>query len=121
MDRGALAEMAEHYRYGHMIAAMTVPDHETSRYGIFAPGGSATEMCIPVGGMVEKPPLGTAPSSLAAVGRYILQPMIFDVLDHTPKGPGGELTVDRRHCSCDPIRAAERVPVFRHSIRLRVP
>lgn len=91
MGRGSLAEMAESYRYGHMIAAMKVPVHETCRYGIFALSGAATDICIPVSGIVEKPPRGTAPSSLAAVGRYILQQMIFDVLGHTPKGTGGEL------------------------------
>jgi UTP--glucose-1-phosphate uridylyltransferase len=91
MGCGSLAEMAENYQFGHMIAAMKVPDHETCRYGIFALDGAATDISIPVSGMVEKPPQGTAPSSLAAVGRYILQPMIFDVLGHTPKGTGGEL------------------------------
>ncbi len=77
MGRGSLAEMAESYRHGHMIAAMQVPDHETCRYGIFALNGAVTDICVPVSGMVEKPPRGTAPSALAAVGRYILQPMIF--------------------------------------------
>jgi UTP-glucose-1-phosphate uridylyltransferase len=44
-----------------------------------------------VKGLVEKPPRGQAPSSFAAVGRYILQPMIFDILANTPKGAGGEV------------------------------
>jgi len=91
MGCGSLAEMAENYQYGHMIAAMKVPIDETCQYGIFALSGAATDICIPVSGMVEKPLRGAAPSSLAAVGRYILQPMIFDVLGHTPKGTGGEL------------------------------
>jgi len=91
MGCGSLAEMAENYQYGHMIAAMKVPIDETCRYGIFALSGAATDICIPVSGMVEKPLRGAAPSSLAAVGRYILQPMIFDVLGHTPKGTGDEL------------------------------
>ncbi len=91
MGHSAMAEMAEIYSDGHMIAAMAVPEHETSRYGIFALSGAATGICIPVSGMVEKPPRGTAPSSIAAVGRYILQPMIFDILGHMPTGTGGEL------------------------------
>ena len=74
-----------------MIAAMKVPIQETCRYGIFALRGAADGNCIPVTGMIEKPPRGTAPSSIAAVGRYILHQMIFDVLEHTPKGAGGEL------------------------------
>src|SRR5436190_6217595 len=41
--------------------------------------------------LVEKPPVGEAPSNLAIIGRYILTPAIFDVLTHTPVGKGGEL------------------------------
>jgi len=41
--------------------------------------------------MVEKPPFEEAPSNLAIIGRYILTPTIFDVLEHTPVGKGGEL------------------------------
>ena len=41
--------------------------------------------------MVEKPTPGKAPSSFAAVGRYVLDPMVFDVLDEVPYGLGGEL------------------------------
>ncbi len=91
MGRGSMAEMAESFREGHLIAAMAVPTQETCRYGIFAVDGAQTGNCIPASGMVEKPPRGTAPSCIAAVGRYILQPMIFDVLERTPKGAGGEL------------------------------
>lgn len=91
MGRGCLSEMTENYRGGHMIAAMKVPGPDTCQYGIFSFGGSEADICIPVNGMVEKPPRGKAPSRIAAVGRYILQPMIFDVLAHTPKGAGGEL------------------------------
>jgi UTP--glucose-1-phosphate uridylyltransferase len=41
--------------------------------------------------MIEKPTEGTAPSSFAAVGRYILDPMIFDILEKIPTGKGGEV------------------------------
>ena len=74
-----------------MIAAMQVKPEETSQYGIFRLGGLPKDNCLPVSGMVEKPSAGTAPSSFAAVGRYILDPMIFDVLERTPKGRGGEV------------------------------
>lgn len=91
MGENCLAEMVKHYRRGHMVAAMQVPAEEVAQYGIFRLGGLPRNRCIPASGMVEKPSLGTAPSSVAAVGRYILDPMIFDVLAHTPFGKGGEL------------------------------
>lgn len=91
LGRSCLPEMVQNYAGGHMIAAMNVAESDASKYGIFALRGAATGVSVPVSGMVEKPPLGKAPSSLAAVGRYILMPMIFDVLAHTPKGAGAEL------------------------------
>lgn len=86
-----LAEMASHYTGGHMVAAMQVRPDEASQYGIFRLGGLPVDNCFPVSGMVEKPALGEAPSSIAAVGRYILEPVIFDALKRTPPGKGGEL------------------------------
>jgi len=91
MGKSCLSEMMSNYSSGHMIAAMKVSERETSQYGIFNLRGSADDCCISVTGMVEKPPRGQAPSSIAAVGRYILLPMIFDILGRTPKGAGGEL------------------------------
>ncbi len=86
-----MSEMAGHYHAGQMIAAMKVPVADTSKYGIFSFRGTTNDICIPVNGIVEKPTLGQAPSSVAAVGRYILQPMVFDILGQTPKGAGGEV------------------------------
>lgn len=86
-----LAEMAAQYTGGHMVAAMQVRPDEASQYGIFRLGGLPKDNCFPVSGMVEKPAPGEAPSSIAAVGRYILDPVIFDALRRTPPGRGGEL------------------------------
>lgn len=86
-----LAEMATHYSGGHMVAAMPVKPEEASQYGIFRLGGLPKDNCFPVAGMVEKPAPGDAPSSIAAVGRYILDPAIFDALERTSTGRGGEL------------------------------
>lgn len=86
-----LAGMAEHYTGGHMVAAMQVRPDEASQYGIFRLGGLPKDNCFPVTGMVEKPAPGEAPSSIAAVGRYILDQVIFDALRRTPPGKGGEL------------------------------
>ena len=86
-----LADMAAHHSGGQMVAAMNVAPDQASQYGIFQIKALPTGRCIPVAGMVEKPAASAAPSSLAAVGRYILDPMIFDVLEHTPLGAGDEL------------------------------
>ncbi len=91
MGPNCLVEMAARYTAGHMIAAMSVSSEEASQYGMFRITGLPQDGCMPVAGMVEKPDIGKAPSSFAAVGRYILDPMIFDVLRKTPVGLGGEL------------------------------
>lgn len=86
-----LAEMAAHYSGGHMVAAKQVKPEEASQYGIFRLAGLPRDNCFPVAGMVEKPALGEAPSSIAAVGRYILDPVIFGALGRITPGKGGEL------------------------------
>lgn len=91
LGANCLAEMAAHYRGGHMVAAMQVKPEEASQYGIFRLGGLPRDDCFPVAGMVEKPAPGEAPSSIAAVGRYILDPTIFDALERITPGKGGEL------------------------------
>lgn len=86
-----LTEMAARYTQGHMIAAMEVSAAETSSYGIFTLAGLSIGRSVPVLGMVEKPSAGLAPSRLAAVGRYILEPTIFDTLAQGIPGAGGEI------------------------------
>jgi UTP--glucose-1-phosphate uridylyltransferase len=87
-----LAQMRETYerKGGNVIAVLEVPQAHVSRYGIVDPGtieGRVTE----VRGFVEKPKPEVAPSRLAAVGRYILQPEVFDILSAGEKGAGGEI------------------------------
>jgi UTP--glucose-1-phosphate uridylyltransferase len=75
---------------GNMVAVMDVPREHTSRYGIVDP---ATEngRLVGVKGMVEKPRPANAPSTLAVIGRYILQPEVFFNLDRQERGAGGEI------------------------------
>lgn len=75
---------------GNLIAVMEVPEDHTHRYGIVDPGPS-DGLVTQVKGLVEKPAPGTAPSRLAAVGRYILQPEVMDVLAEGRRGAGGEI------------------------------
>ena len=86
-----LTEMAQAYTGGHMVAAMTVLEKDAPRYGIFRLLGAPTGRSIAVSSMVEKPKAGTEPSLLAAVGRYILDPVIFSTLMGIPRGAGGEI------------------------------
>ena len=75
---------------GTVIAVMEVPEDETHRYGIVTPGavdGALTE----VRGFVEKPAKGTAPSRLAAVGRYVIEPEVMTYLGAMKRGAGGEV------------------------------
>jgi UTP--glucose-1-phosphate uridylyltransferase len=76
-----------------VVAIMEVPKEETNRYGIIQ-GNPLPEhdgRLYEVRDMVEKPPVDTAPSNLAIIGRYILTPSIFDALSETGKGSGGEI------------------------------
>ncbi|MFN4277897.1 MAG: UTP--glucose-1-phosphate uridylyltransferase GalU [Ferrovibrio sp.] len=90
--RGCLAEMVEAYNKvgGNMIAAMDVPQDHTKRYGIVQPGKDADRL-VEVKGLVEKPSPDKAPSRTAVIGRYILQPSVFDHLDQVERGAGGEI------------------------------
>lgn len=88
----ALKEMVAVYteRGGNVISVLEVPAEHTDRYGIVDPGtvdGLVTE----VRGVVEKPAAGTAPSRLAAIGRYILQPEVMGILSEGRRGAGGEI------------------------------
>ncbi|MBC8051000.1 MAG: UTP--glucose-1-phosphate uridylyltransferase, partial [Chitinophagales bacterium] len=62
------------------------------QYGVVSVGEGDGRLW-PVNGMVEKPPKGTAPSNLIIMGRYILQPEIFDLLSTQEKGAGGEIQI----------------------------
>ena len=88
----ALADMHDAYkkRGGNIISVLEVPEAHTSRYGIVTPG-AADGLLTEVLGLVEKPAPGTAPSRLAAIGRYILQPEVMRVLEMGKRGAGGEI------------------------------
>ncbi len=89
---GCLAQMVAAYEKvgGNIICAQEVPPERTASYGIITPGnrdGRLTE----VKGLVEKPKPEEAPSTLAVVGRYILQPEVMDILGTQERGAGGEI------------------------------
>lgn len=89
---GCLSRMTEAYSQvgGCVIAVREVPKEETKRYGIIDPVVE-TNGLIAAKGIVEKPQPEKAPSRLAVIGRYILQPEVFDELDRHERGAGDEI------------------------------
>lgn len=102
-----LTQMAGEYARhgGSVIAVETVPREDTSSYGIVAIDQSSR-----ITDIVEKPAPSKAPSNSAVVGRYLLVPEIFDKLEKTSRGAGGEIQLT------DAIAdLLEESPVFAYS------
>jgi UTP--glucose-1-phosphate uridylyltransferase len=89
---GALKQMADHFdKYQCSILGVErIPESETQKYGVIKPLSFAQRLSN-LDGIVEKPKPQDAPSNLAVVGRYILTPRIFDLLERTPRGAGNEI------------------------------
>ena len=75
---------------GNLVAVMDVPREHTERYGVLDVAGEDGRL-FPVKGLVEKPSPEKAPSTLAIIGRYILQPAIFKHLERQERGAGDEI------------------------------
>ena len=76
---------------GSVIALMEVPEEQVSSYGCAAVEAIDGEQHVRVTDLVEKPSREEAPSNLAVIGRYVVHPRIFEVLEETPPGRGGEI------------------------------
>ena len=90
---GQLMDVYDAY-HASVLGVSTVPEELVSSYGIVAPDPdfkSDMKGLSKVCGLVEKPPLDKAPSRTAIFGRYIITPGIFEVLDRTKPGAGGEI------------------------------
>jgi UTP--glucose-1-phosphate uridylyltransferase len=92
--KGCLAQMLEVYAAhgGNIIAVEPVPEDQLNNYGVVSIGEGDGRV-FRIDGMVEKPKPGTEPSNLTILGRYILQPEIFDILSAQEKGAGGEIQI----------------------------
>ena len=96
-DRPCIGQLIHAYNQTHasVVAVMEVPHEETQRYGVIA--GEEVEGALnhgrlhKVSRLVEKPDPEDAPSDLAIIGRYVLTPKIFDKLEQTQRGAGGEI------------------------------
>lgn len=91
-DDNLLAEMIKiSNKYDATVLALQrVPKSEISRYGVIA-GKEIKKNVFKISDMVEKPKPSAAPSDLAIIGRYILTPNIFSIIEKTPPGKGGEI------------------------------
>ncbi len=91
---------------GIVLAIKEVPRDEVYQYGIID-GERVADRLYRVESLVEKPPVEEAPSNLAVIGRYLLPPEIFEVLETLPPGKGGEIQLT------DAIaRLSEHFPVY---------
>ncbi len=92
MVPGALRQMVAAYAElgGNVLLTEEVPRERTASYGVITPGGTLGR-AVEVRGLVEKPQPDEAPSNLAVIGRYILQPEIMAILDAHETGAGGEI------------------------------
>lgn len=84
--------MAIQRQSGGSVICLTEVSHSSiSLYGAAAVESTADAAVVRVTDLVEKPPIDEAPSNLAIIGRYVLNPAVFQVLRGTPKGRGGEI------------------------------
>ncbi len=88
--KSVIGKMIKNYTKGNMMAIMDVKKNEVSSYGIIQPG-KFDKNIFEIKSMIEKPKISEAPSNLAIVGRYILDSVIFKVLQNQKKGSGDEI------------------------------
>lgn len=93
-EKPALKQMMEVFEEYNapVIATMQVPGEAISRFGVIDADEVAPNV-FKINDMVEKPKYEDAPSDLAIIGRYILTPDIFDAIERTEKGAGGEIQI----------------------------
>ena len=91
-EKPCLQQLMECYEThpGIILGAQFVPNDKVSSYGIVL-GEALADNLYRVNGLVEKPSVDKAPSNLAVLGRYILTPDIFDILENTKPGVGNEV------------------------------
>ena len=86
-----LVEKYKELQGGTILGVQEVPHKNVSKYGIIKPLKKIDEKTVAVEDFVEKPSVDEAPSNLAALGRYVLEPEIFSYLKNTKPGKGGEI------------------------------
>ena len=86
-----LVEKYNELQGGTILGVQEVPHENVSKYGIIKPLKQIDEKTVAVEDFIEKPSIAEAPSNLAALGRYVLEPEVFSYLKRTKPGKGGEI------------------------------
>lgn len=94
---------------GSVLGVQQVPQSQVSRYGIVSPQKVKPNVWQAIN-LVEKPEASQAPSRLAVLGRYVLTPAIFDILEHTAPGAGEEIQLTDAICE---LARMEKVYAYR--------
>lgn len=100
---------------GSVIALLEVPPAQISMYGcaaVEAFDGADDADQVKITGLVEKPPADEAPSNLAIIGRYVLHPAVFEVLENTEPGRGGEIQLTDALATLADLPASEGGGVY---------
>ena len=111
-----LSRMVQQYekdRSSFVIGTRRVPMEQVQRYGIIQPKGDPNGGIVEIEDLIEKPSVSDAPSNLAIAARYIMPAKIFDALDRTSPGKGGEIQLT------DAIRLLIREGTKGYSVSLR--
>ena len=92
-EKPALKQLIDIYEAtgGSVLGCQHVPDDQVSSYGIVAGRETENDRLMRVEDMIEKPSREEAPSRMAVLGRYIIKPEIFEFLENTKPGKGGEI------------------------------
>ena len=98
--------------HASMLAVKKVPHDEVSAYGVIDPEKEVSKDLYNVKKFVEKPAVADAPSDLAIIGRYLLTPEIFDILDNQKPGKGNEIQLTD---AIDTLNQTQRV--FAHEFK----
>ena len=86
-----IKEMISNYSSGNMLAIMDVNNQDVSSYGIISPGKTLKNNITEILDLIEKPSIDKAPSNMAVVGRYIIEPSVFNELEKQNRGTSNEI------------------------------
>jgi len=86
-----IKEMISNYSSGNMLAIMDVNNQDVSSYGIISPGKTLDNNITEILDLIEKPSIDKAPSNMAVVGRYIIEPSVFNELEKQNRGTSNEI------------------------------
>ena len=86
-----IKEMISNYSSGNMLAIMDINNKDVSSYGIISPGKTFENNITEILGLIEKPSIDKAPSNMAVVGRYIIEPSVFKELEKQNRGTSNEI------------------------------